>query len=168
MIEKRFLLQKGGLLWAASLFDRRTWPLTDMKFIAEDVQSKLQCLADNFPACNELCLLSSNFIPLAQKLTQDVPPVRSPSGRIRAIDSVEAWTFAINRLQTKEWNSTTASLPKFHPHKDAVCRCWIVPHVYAQDVLYLTLCLSIRTDESVCCPIENILPMHSSAQPNTL
>lgn len=48
MIDRRFPSEEGGLLWSASLFDRRTWPLTDMKFAIQEVEMKLQGIKRNF------------------------------------------------------------------------------------------------------------------------
>lgn len=83
MIDRRFPSEVGGLLWSASLFDRRTWPLTDMKFAIQEVEMKLQGIKRNFPSSRALELHAGSFVALAQKVTHEVPPVRSVSGRIR-------------------------------------------------------------------------------------
>lgn len=105
MIDKRFSIEQGGLLWAASLFDRRTWPLADMRFNLKDVECKLQCLKAHFPASTRLDLSAAQFISLAQRIAQEVPPMRSTSGRIQGLDAMEAWVYAANNLQAKDWQA---------------------------------------------------------------
>ena len=93
MINKRFDVQEGGLLWAAALFDRRTWP-QDLRFDVEKVQMQLSSLQKCFPACSKLHLDVNDFIAIARIINQEHPPLRSSSGRIRCADAMQAWTRA--------------------------------------------------------------------------
>ena len=100
----RFPVQEGGLFWAASLFDHRTWPLTDMQFSMDIVSGKLHAIQQLFPAATNLVLNATQFVALSRALTVQLPPQRSHSGRVVGRDAVAAWVFAASRLQTKEWD----------------------------------------------------------------
>ena len=98
MLNKRFDTAAGGLLWSASLFDRRTWP-ADLKFDPEVVQKQLDALQKNFPACKKLKLYAGDFVRLAKIVQQDHPPTRSASGRIRASDALRTWNAALRTVK---------------------------------------------------------------------
>ena len=102
-LTSRFPLHEGGLFWGASLFDRRTWPLSDMQFNHEEVAKKLNAVRQHFPAASRLELTTHSFVSLGRALTIQMPPQRSHSGRVVGRDSVAAWVFAATKLQSKEW-----------------------------------------------------------------
>lgn len=70
MLKKRFDLTPGSLLWAASLFNRRTWPV-DVKFPMEEVSAKLNALREVFPEASEMLLVAENFVTTAQAMMRD-------------------------------------------------------------------------------------------------
>ena len=105
-IAARFDLSEGKLLWAAAIFDRRTWPQGDMRFdVVSHVTPRLTALASEFPPCQNKLLGSDAFVRVARQLASALPLLRSRSGRIRGVDAVHAWEYAASHLASKEWQS---------------------------------------------------------------
>ena len=96
----RFDLSSGKLLWAASLFDRRTWPHGDMVFdTARIVEPKLAALRREFPFAKQLNIVAGAFVQTTRAASVVCPLQRSASSRVRAADAVYVWQRASDLIK---------------------------------------------------------------------
>ena len=67
MLTSRFQTGPRSLLWAASLFDRRTWPHGDMQFDVDgNVKAKLEALCKDFPIARVYPIKLDEFVSAAR------------------------------------------------------------------------------------------------------